>query len=116
MKASPLGFLGLTVAMSIWKVRVTKSHLFESVSMSCRPQKIGQISHEIDLVLAVGRCGEGLLSICVHSRVIDQHSHQVLMNVEQMLVLGISIFRAVSFEKELGKGTTLSGLWVWRNV
>jgi hypothetical protein len=33
MKASPLGFLGLTVAMSIWKVRVTKSHLFDSVSI-----------------------------------------------------------------------------------
>jgi hypothetical protein len=72
--------------------------------------------HEIDLVLTVSRCREGLLSVCVHSRVVDQHPHQVLMSVEQMLVLGISILRAVSLEEEFGKRTTLGGLRVGRNV
>jgi hypothetical protein len=74
------------------------------------------IVHEIDLVLAVCRCRKGLLSVCIHSRVIDHHPHQVLMSDEQMLVLGISILRAISLEEELGKGTTLGSLRVGRNV
>jgi hypothetical protein len=116
MKASPLGFLGLTVAMSIWKVRVTKSHLFDSVSISSRPQTMNYIVHEIDLILAVRRRRKGLLSVRIHSRVIDHHSHQVLMGDEQMSVLGISILRAIPLEEELGKRTTFGGLRVGRNV
>jgi hypothetical protein len=38
------------------------------------------------------------------------------MSVEQMLVLGISILRAVSLEEEFGKRTPLGSLWVGRNV
>jgi hypothetical protein len=116
MKASPPGFLGLTVATSIWKVRVTKSHLFDSVSMPSRPRMISWVLHEIDLVLAVCRSREGLLSVWIHSRVVDQHPHQILMGHEQVLVSGIGILRAVSLKEELGERTTLSGLRVGRNV